>query len=310
MYRLLLTLVLVLGCEVKEETYPTDPLPPKTQSLTCSSSGSGSLTCDDGSDIPLPPTFPHADDCNECITTVEGDMVEVNCPNGIHFKFKTVKGKDGENGKDGHSCSVTSDGWVECTDGTRYKLLRGPKGDKGEKGDPGEPGETIIITEKCPDCWSFGAHGNVYTIPEWTSQMPDYDNMTPEETITVDQFDLFDEPSALGFPGMPHRLTWYGIKFTGYILVPECSASLCKFRLTSDDGAILTIGGVEVINNDGLHPPTVKYGSLLMAKGWHEFRLDWYQGPHTQIALALEISTNGGADWRLVEYSELKFNLE
>jgi hypothetical protein len=322
---LIVFLFFLVSCGSDGPTIYNNPNPSPTpetdlngQTFLCSSEG-GDLVCEGGEIIPLPPAFPHKEDCNECVTTVENDVATVECPNGLRFQFTLIKGEkgeDGEDGEDGSSCSVYPDGWVRCTDGTEYKLERGPKGEKGDKGDQGEkgekgdPGETIIIHKPCDDCWSFGAHGNVYTIPHGTNTMPDYDSMEPEETVKLDQFDIFDRSSYLGFPGLPHRLTWYGIKFTGYIHMPECEWNLCEFRLTSDDGAILYIGGEEVVNNDGLQPPTAEVGTIAALPGWHEFRLDWYQGPHRQIAIALEISQDGGDTFRLVEYTELRFKID
>lgn len=62
--------------------------------LTCSASSSGNtLQCTTGQSIPLPPTFPNSKDCNQCLTTVSGDTVNVKCPNGLQFSFMVPKYK-------------------------------------------------------------------------------------------------------------------------------------------------------------------------------------------------------------------------
>lgn len=306
-----------------------DPAVLEGMDLTCSSSQSGdNLTCTNGSNLPFPPAFPYNKDCNECKTKVENGVAKVNCPNGLSFEFVLIKGDKGDTGTKGDkgdkgsSCSTGTDGWVRCTDGTSYKLLQGPKGDKGDtgtKGDKGDKGDTgpagkdgkdADCTLTCCGCWSFGATGNVYTIPSGTSTLPNLSVMTPEETVTLPRFDEFNRQSSLGFPGLPHRLEWYAIRFTGYILMTGSPNNSYKFRLTSDDGAKLYIDGQLVVNADGLHPPAAFTGTISAAEGWHVLKLDYFQGPRTQIALALEVSMNGGATYRLVQEEELKFLLQ
>ncbi len=43
-----------------------------------------------------------------------------------------------------------------------------------------------------------------------------------------------------------------------------------RFRLVSDDGAILYIDGYPVIDNDGQHPPVSKQATIQLAAGEHE----------------------------------------
>jgi hypothetical protein len=133
--------------------------------------------------------------------------------------------------------------------------------------------------------------------------------MVPEESVVVKQFDIFNRNASLGFPGLPHRLTWYAIRFEGYIEVPSCKDSECRFRLTSDDGAIFSIHGQQVVNHDGVHPPSAKNGKIKLLKGWHPFVMEWFQGPLTQIALALEMSTDGGSTYSVVPHTQFKFQV-
>lgn len=333
---------LLTSCGPSDETRrrtPTEDTPKlvetdTTASLTCSSGANNTLECTNGQSIVLPPTFPHSKDCNECITNVVNGVAKVKCPNGLNFEFALIKGdkgdkgSNGSDGKNGASCSVDNLGWVRCTDGTSYKLLAGPKGDRGDNGKDGgschvaknDLGQTII---KCDDgsseiltgcggggCWSFGAKGNVYTIPTTTTTMPNFSAMVPEETVKLDNFKEFNRQSSLGFPNLPHRLTWYGIQFKGFIELPACKNNVCFLRLTSDDGSKLSIGGQSLINNDGLHAPLAKICSVKALAGWHSYQIEYYQGPITQIALALEVSSDGGVTYQLVTKDQLKYEVQ
>lgn len=70
------------------------------------------------------------------------------------------------------------------------------------------------------------------------------------------------------------REDYYGFVFTGYINVPE--DGLYTFNTYSDDGSILLIDGVEVVNNDGLHSEAAAGGSVPMYAGFHEFKLLYF----------------------------------
>ncbi len=67
----------------------------------------------------------------------------------------------------------------------------------------------------------------------------------------------------------------FAIIFTGYINIPKDNNYV--FRLSSDDGSILTIDGNEVINHDGLHGADARDGELALAKGYHPFKLSFFQ---------------------------------
>jgi len=118
------------------------------------------------------------------------------------------------------------------------------------------------------------------------------------------------EAKALGFPNLPHRLTWYGVQFKGFLELPACLNNKCYLRLTSDDGSKLTIGGQSIVNNDGLHAPLAKIGSVNALAGWHSYQIDYWQGPATQIALALEVSVDGGVTYTVVSKDQLKYEVQ
>lgn len=79
--------------------------------------------------------------------------------------------------------------------------------------------------------------------------------------------------------------------FEGFIQVP--ADGLYTFRLTSDDGSKLYVGGKEVVDNDGLHGAVDKSGSIALAMGMHAFRLEWFNATGGK-ELNLEWKTEGG----------------
>ena len=83
----------------------------------------------------------------------------------------------------------------------------------------------------------------------------------------------------------------YGLVFTGWIDVPE--DGVYAFHLTSDDGAVLRIGGDTVVDHDGPHGPTERTGRVALRRGLHAVELRYFQAGGGQT-LALEVTPPGG----------------
>ncbi len=126
--------------------------------------------------------------------------------------------------------------------------------------------------------------GNVFKLPANTSKLPNLDMMTPVAQVAVGNLDIPERSFSAGFPGVRDLFEWFAIKFRGRINVP---GGQCSFKLTSDDGANLYIDGNKVVDNDGIHPTRSKTGDVQLSKGWHDIRVDYYQGPRYHITLQL-----------------------
>jgi len=103
-----------------------------------------------------------------------------------------------------------------------------------------------------------------YYLGDW-EQLPDFKNLSPESQGAVAIFDL--PPST--------QKEHFALRFKGFITVPE--AGLYRFYLASDDGSRLYIGDELVVDNDGLHSPTEVMGRIILGKGIHPIRVDFFQ---------------------------------
>ncbi len=65
-----------------------------------------------------------------------------------------------------------------------------------------------------------------------------------------------------------------GLDIQGYFNAP--TDGIYTFALLSDDGSILSIDGVTVIDNDGPHAPVEKVGQTILAKGLHPIRVLYF----------------------------------
>ena len=73
----------------------------------------------------------------------------------------------------------------------------------------------------------------------------------------------------------------FGYVFTGLIQVPE--DGVYTLATTSDDGSILYIDGVKVVDNDLSHAAIRATGKIALKKGCHRYRLEYfedYEGEH------------------------------
>jgi hypothetical protein len=96
--------------------------------------------------------------------------------------------------------------------------------------------------------------------------VPNFDTLTPVKSGTLSNVSL--SPAQ--------RTTNYAIQYTGYVYIP--TAGTWTFYTASDDGSKLSIGGSQIVNNDGAHSLTEKSGSILLDQGWHAFKLGYFQG--------------------------------
>lgn len=131
-----------------------------------------------------------------------------------------------------------------------------------------------------------GVVGNVYKVPVNAQKLPDLDKMTPVSNVVVPNIDVPDRDFMAGFPGVKDLVEWFAIKFRSRLIV--AADTQCTFKVASDDGANLYLDGAKVLDNDGVHPVQSKQSNTLnLAKGEHDIRVDWYQGPRVRIALQL-----------------------
>ena len=67
----------------------------------------------------------------------------------------------------------------------------------------------------------------------------------------------------------------FGLAIEGYINIP--APNNIVFRLASDDGSRMILNGQEIINNDGWHGTEAKDAEMALAKGYHPFRIEYFE---------------------------------
>ena len=132
--------------------------------------------------------------------------------------------------------------------------------------------------------------GLAYVLAPDTKKLPDLGTMIPFATLFTDSFDVKSQAFTSGFPGALAQDQWFAIRYEGTFEIPRDGG--WQIKLESDDGAVLSIDGVKVIDNDGEHGVTSKTTLRSLKAGPHRLRLDYFQatGP---VALSLYLVERG-----------------
>ncbi|MFD7500082.1 family 16 glycoside hydrolase [Streptomyces sp. NPDC059850] len=124
-------------------------------------------------------------------------------------------------------------------------------------------------------------------------------DLKPAQTPNVDKLiPTADWSSTEGFGFTDNFMS----QIIGNIDVPADGAY--AFRLISDDGSRLLIGGKKVIDHDGLHAAEPKDGEITLTPGYHPLRIDHFdRGGDQQVTL--QWKPPGAAEFTLVPNSVL-----
>ncbi len=101
---------------------------------------------------------------------------------------------------------------------------------------------------------------------EW-KQLPDFSKLTPHRTG-----DVPDNLVQLNFDDYKNQ---YGLVFTGKLQIPADGDYV--FYAASDDGCRVIVGEERILNDDGMHPSTIKEGKKRFKKGMYPVRVEYFQ---------------------------------
>jgi hypothetical protein len=137
--------------------------------------------------------------------------------------------------------------------------------------------------------------GKIFQLPVGSDHIPDLDSLSPVGHLKATRLNVPPQDWMTGFPGVDQIFEWFAIDYRGNIRID--SSDTYYFTLKSDDGLILFIDGVKVVDNDGLHPPwdPVKTGSIGLSAGIHQVRVWYFQGPRYHVQLQVLINKGAAA---------------
>jgi hexosaminidase len=96
---------------------------------------------------------------------------------------------------------------------------------------------------------------------------------------------------SLNIPAwIPKKKEWFAFNYKGYLKIDK--EGLYTFSLNADDGAVLYIDDVLVVDNDGYHYAQEKSGNIGLGEGYHSIRLAYFEGKYTPV-LEVKIMCQG-----------------
>jgi hypothetical protein len=158
-------------------------------------------------------------------------------------------------------------------------------------------GEPPVIVGPTPfgggDAKEANFLGSVYEIPADSQKLPDLAALKPMATLFAKELNVPTRQFTEGFPGVAKRTEWFAIRFEAPLTV-ETEGDY-DLTTNSDDGSNVYVDDLKIVDNDGVHPTTEKTGPVHLQKGTHSLRVEWYQGPGTELALQFYCNKRGAA---------------
>jgi hypothetical protein len=103
--------------------------------------------------------------------------------------------------------------------------------------------------------------------------LPNFSTLTPFLTGNLPDINI---ASTTGVFSTSTRSDNLGAVYEGYINVP--TDNVYTLSVESDDGSKLYVGSTLLINNDGAHGMTEKFGDIGLKAGRHKIRVEYYEG--------------------------------
>ncbi|MBD3391776.1 MAG: hypothetical protein GF418_06930 [Chitinivibrionales bacterium] len=119
--------------------------------------------------------------------------------------------------------------------------------------------------------------------------MPDFNAL---DEFRVDSVGNVEYPGTDGAFATSGRADNVGAVFSGYVSVNRDDRY--TFYVESDDGAVLYIGGVKVVDGEGPHGMQESHGTIGLKQGSHPFRLEYFEGS-SQAGLIVQWDRPGTA---------------
>ena len=173
----------------------------------------------------------------------------------------------------------------------KYILSLDGKEDKGE----GESSDIVLAmvpdTTISPKELIPGAITRIYDIPK-VDILPELNSYTSAKYAGV--MANFDNISGGDFMDLKDN---FALVARGVLLIEDSGDY--GFRIWSDDGSKLTLGGLELLDNDGLHGTSFKEATVNLKKGIYPFVLEFFQGAGGKF-LSMNWKGPGDDQWKVI----------
>ncbi|WP_143133241.1 PA14 domain-containing protein [Pseudoduganella namucuonensis] len=157
------------------------------------------------------------------------------------------------------------------------------------------------LFEECSEESDRHMIADVYRLAANTQSVTEIRRRKPNQRVCMAQLNITPRSFKEGFPGLGSTNEWFGLDIRFTVNITETATY--ELMLLADDGAILSVDDVNVIDNDGIHAPTPVATKLKLEKGLRNFRVRYFQGPGPDLALMLAWKKPGMADYGYIPRS-------
>lgn len=157
------------------------------------------------------------------------------------------------------------------------------------------------LFEECSEESDRHMIADVYRLAVNTQSVSEIRRRKPNQRVCMAQLNITPRSFKEGFPGLGSTNEWFGLDIRFTVNIAETATY--ELMLLADDGAILSVDDVNVIDNDGIHAPTPVATKLKLEKGLRNFRVRYFQGPGPDLALMLAWKKPGMTDYGYIPRS-------
>lgn len=120
--------------------------------------------------------------------------------------------------------------------------------------------------------------GNIYFVAAGATKLPDFTTAKPNGFLWANELNVTPQAFTTGFPGVdPAKKDNFAIRYEAPLTVTGETQDW-DFRLVSDDGAVLSIDGMKIVENDGVKTaPAEKTGPVRLTPATHVITVDYFQ---------------------------------
>lgn len=113
----------------------------------------------------------------------------------------------------------------------------------------------------------------------------DVEDQEPFALVKYDELNIVDRDIKQGFPQV-NKTSSFGLVLRSKLKIPK--GGTYGFELSSDDGSVLWIDNIRVIDNDGPHGFKSKANRICLSAGEHDIKVWYFQGWPMRFGLELE----------------------
>lgn len=145
-----------------------------------------------------------------------------------------------------------------------------------------------------PERLRSALEGKVYVLPQNTDRLPDFDKLQPVGILYTTELNVPQHTFNDLLPGLPKDVQWFGVVYTGRFEIERSARYHVEMvvghgaRLSIDDRVV-----IEDVNGHDPKPQNPDKADVVLKRGQHRLRLEYFRAPYCTVALVLKMAPEG-----------------